>query len=587
MAYELLWRGDGWRAALEGSPPDASRLVGGIAAAVMAVLLRPGVGRRLSKALGRARAAMPIVGRPIAGKLRLARRWMAAPGSRGNPASRRRAVYVFPWLIPAFAILHFLASNLILLRAYEAIVPSLVIMASVTIVFIALRAILNGAAPAALFAGLLGIVFFSYGHIYIADWAQPDRRSLLGVGVPLALGAGILLRGRVEFSHRIGRVLNYASIVLLIIPIYQLGLVLFTNISQQPQKIDILTHPLVLDDRTSDAQATIPPEDLRDIYYIILDGYPRSGSPKSFDNTSFVQELENRGFYVDPHARSNYTSTLLSIPSSLNMSYIKDPKRSTESPVTRYEIYRVARDHTLGRILSGLGYNYVHVSSGWGPTANNWNADQIVDFTPQGRTVSRDQDLAEEIFGLPNRFMVEFGNTTLMKALWELSALQTQDRHPYKGIHPNRALEWLDFMKDAGSLGSPKFVFAHLLKPHSPFYFDQYGNIAYDGGWSDYDDPDVESAFYGQIKWLNHRMLSVIDSILDAHMNTPIIVITSDHGHSLGVNAPNTHDILAAYLLPDGGVKGLYFGITSVNVFRVILNQYFRFDLELLEDVVL
>ena len=159
--------------------------------------------RRLGRALGRARAAVLVVVGPFAAKLRLARLWLGARGPPTNPASRRRAFYVFPWLIPAFAILHYLATNLILLRAYEAIVPSAVIMASVTIVFFVLRFILNGAAPAALFTGLLGLVFFSYGHIYIADWAQPDRRLLLGCGIPIILGIGLLLRGSTEFPTRL------------------------------------------------------------------------------------------------------------------------------------------------------------------------------------------------------------------------------------------------------------------------------------------------------------------------------------------------------------------------------------------------
>ena len=581
LAYEFVWRGDSWRAALEGSAREALRLAGGVAAAAMVVLLHPAVARRLGKSLGRARAAMLFANRPIATKLKLALRALTAETSLRRSASRRRAIYVFPWLIPAFAILHFLANNLILLRVYEAIVPTVAIMAGVTILFTALRLILKGSAPAAVFSGLLGILFFSYGHISIADSEHLDPRYVLGIGAPLAIWIGVLLRGRVDFSHRIGRALNFVSIVLVIIPLSQLGLVIFSNVTQHDQEIDILTHPIA-----TDLQHATPTDGLPDIYYIILDGYPRSGSTQSFDNTAFIQELENRGFYVDPHARSNYRSTLLSLPSSLNMSYIKDPERSSAAPVERYKIYRAARNHILGTILRGLGYNYIHVSSGWGPTARNWNADRVVDFSPQGLVVSQEQDLAEQILGLPNRFVIEFARTTLLNAFWELSAFETEERHPYRGRDPNRALDWLDYMNDAGSLRSPKFVFAHLVKPHRPSYFDQYGNISSDGGWSDEHDPDVASAFQGQIKWLNGRMLGVIDSILAAHVKTPIIVISSDHGDRLGPGLPNTHDILAAYLLPDGGIDALYTGITSVNVFRAILDYYFELDLGLLDDEV-
>ena len=593
LAYELIWRGDGWRAALEGSWLDRLRLAGGIGAAVVAVLLRPGVGRRLGKALGEARAAMLIVGTPIAGKLRLARRWLSAQDSRGSRASRRRVIYVYPWLIPAFAILHYLATNLFLLRAYEAIFPSAVIMAGVTVVFMALRVILNGVAPAALFTGIVGILFFSYGHIYLADWQQPDRRILLGLGVPILAGVGMLLRGRVEFSHRIGRVLNFGSIVLIAIPIFQLGLVLVTTTFQQDRNTGVLANPVMLDERLSESRATIPPEDLRDIYYIILDGYPRSGSPESFDNTSFVEELENRGFYVDPHARSNYTCSVWSITSSANMSYIRDAEPCAESLVETYKIYNAALDHALGRILTNLGYNYVHVSSGWRITATNLNADQIVEFTPQGRVFSEYQDndpgsqyqyVGDRAFSLSNRFMSRFLTTTLVKASRRLSSFAEEDRFAYGYSDPSRVLAWLEYMKEVSFVESPKFVFAHLVKPHDPYSFDQYGNIALGEGWKDDHDPEVESAFHGQVIWLNARMLETIDAILGASNRMPIVVIMSDHGREKCRNAPICHDILAAYLLPEGGEIEFYPEMTSVNAFRLILNQYFDVGLETLED---
>ena len=166
LAYEVIWRGDGWRAALAGSRLDLARLAGGVAAAVVAVLLSPPVARRIRRALGRIHAAMLVVGRLVDGKLRLTGAWPAPQGSPGAPASNRRAIYLFPWLIPAFAILHFLANNLLVVRAYEAIAISIVIMAGVTITFVGLRFILRSAAAAAVFHFARGhCLFFLRSHL--------------------------------------------------------------------------------------------------------------------------------------------------------------------------------------------------------------------------------------------------------------------------------------------------------------------------------------------------------------------------------------------------------------------------------------
>ena len=590
LAYELIWRGDGWRAALEGSWSDALRLAGGMAAAVLAASLHLSIAQALRNAMRRTRgAALAVIG-PIDRTLRQARIQLAAHGQNTAAPARRRAFYVFPWLIPAFAIIHYIANNLIHIRAYETIVISLIIMVSVAIVYIASRIILRSLASAAVFTGLLGIVFFAYGHIYV-DKEPPDLRFLLGLGVPAALGVGMLLRERTDIASRVARVLNIGSVVLVVLPIYQLGLVVVAANSQQDQNERSLAEFGGLDERISEARARIAPGDLRDIYYIILDEYPRSGSPESFDNSAFIQELEARGFYVDPYARSNYTRSTWSIASSLNMNYMGEVASFESSQAELYRTYHTAINHSLGRIAKAMGYKYVHVSSGWYITNTNANANSVVSFGPYGKIDSgsdtQRQCVIERIVGLPNRFTVGFLQTTAVRRFAPADVRHEINVCAYDWDDPAYTLEWLEFMKESGRLPGPKFVFAHLLKPHGPYSFDRYGNISFAlDGWDDDHDPTVDEAFYGQLVWLNERVLEVIDSILSQYEEDPIIVIMGDHGHDRGMASSTANDILGAYLLPEGGESAIYPSITSVNIFRSILNYYFRLDLEILDDVV-
>ena len=103
-----------------------------------------------------------------------------------------------------------------LIRAYEAIMISVVIMAGVTVVYLVLRLILKSSALAAVFTGLLGIAFFAYGHIY-AGKELPDDRYFLGLGLPIVLGVGMFLKERTEIAHAIGRFLNLGSVVLFVL----------------------------------------------------------------------------------------------------------------------------------------------------------------------------------------------------------------------------------------------------------------------------------------------------------------------------------------------------------------------------------
>ena len=340
-----------------------------------------------------------------------------------------------------------------------------------------------------------------------------------------------------------------------------------------------------IDERVAEANAKFSRDELRDIYYIILDEYPRSGSPESFDNSAFVGELESRGFYVDPQARSNYMASLWSIPSSLNLGHVDEFPRRDEH--AQRQLLETADDHGLGRILKALGYKYIHVSSGWLMTRTSRNADLIVNFTPFGRVMSgpetRDLFSFEGAAHLSSRFTTTFLRTTAAKPFLSHEFSAEHDE-PYNWDHPFRTLAWLDFMNEVGTIEGPNFVFTHLIKPHGPYSFDQYGNITLDfRGWGDDHDPTVPDAFSGQLIWFNARLLEVIDAILANYEEPPIVVIAGDHGR-YRYNPSISHHILAAYLLPDGGESAIYPSITSVNSFRAILDYYNGLNLGLLQD---
>ena len=89
LAYELIWRGDGWRAALEGSWSDALRLAGGMAAAVLAASLHPSIARALRNAMRRAHAAALVVIRPLHRALRRVWSGFRAPRQFARGAIRR------------------------------------------------------------------------------------------------------------------------------------------------------------------------------------------------------------------------------------------------------------------------------------------------------------------------------------------------------------------------------------------------------------------------------------------------------------------------------------------------------------------
>ena len=158
---------------------------------------------------------------------------------------------------------------------------------------------------------------------------------------------------------------------------------------------------------------------------------------------------------------------------------------------------------------------------------------------------------------------------------------------PYDWWSPHRTLQMFEVLSRAIPYSGPLFVFAHIVKPHLPATFDQFGNQV--TGQSVYDslddshDPSVPDAYTGQLIYINSLVLRAVDGILDHSDGQAIIVIAADHGRSVQ-GGRRDHDILAAFHLPNDGGRGLYPSISSVNHFRYILDRYFGFDIGLIED---
>ena len=326
-----------------------------------------------------------------------------------------------------------------------------------------------------------------------------------------------------------------------------------------------------------------------DIYYIILDSYARNDALADqfgFDNSAFFDELESRGFYVVSRATSNYTYMIHSTPSILNLHYLD--ALGDRVPEAHDDLLNVVRFHATGSILQDLGYTYIHLDSGAVSTEQSPQADHLTSFTPSGPIVRRsaqadshsDSSTFGELFSA--RFVRRLVHTTALSPLLGHQFL-IGNTEPYHWWSPHRATQMFDYLSNPIEISGPKFVLAHIMKPHDPPTFDKAGNfIDDDQGFGDYHDLSVPSAYIGQLIYVNKLVLNMIDRIMQNYSEPPIIAITGDHGH--GASSTHRHSVLSAFHFPLGGPDGLYPTISSVDHFRNILDFYFDFDLGLRDD---
>jgi len=168
-------------------------------------------------------------------------------------------------------------------------------------------------------------------------------------------------------------------------------------------------------------------------------------------------------------------------------------------------------------------------------------------------------------------------------------------------LHRRYILYSLDMLEEIPlAEEGPKFVFTHLMAPHPPFVLDAAGspiqsdrpyNLGDASGFRGSSDEYMDG-YISEVRFLNERLMQVIDTIIARSEKPPIIILQGDHGpgNYFNMAEPNNtclwerYSMLNAYYFPDGNYSALYESITPVNSFRVILDQYFGADMELLED---
>lgn len=572
LALAQVVTGSGLRAALDGMPDARNRLFMALILTGLTALAHPRV-----RAWG-GRWRVGAVAKRLA-------HWAGDVGSRlarprrqrdasDAPRDRARALAVpwYPWPAALIPVLHFLTVNSLHFSIAEVLAPAVGLLLVVTLAMGGLWMLVKSWHRAAAAVTGVSIVVFAYGHVDTALNGRLDDRAMFPAAVVLAATLlGICINSRVSMANW-APFLNLTAGALLLIQIINVAAPSSGATLRAPQLFTRISKP-VIDYRP-------------DIYHIILDTYARHDTLGDYDNSRFHTALEERGFYIAREATSNYAGTFTSLASSLNLTYLHDLK--PHPPASKSDAIALVQNNALAAILKRLGYTYVHLKSNFLITDRAPQADTLVTFTPAGVVVTGvDQETqysvntAAAIY--PSRFLRALIDTTALGPLISHRFLPGDDS-PYNWYSPERTLRMFEFLSEPIESSSPKYVFAHIIKPHGPATFDRYGNMLISAsdkdGFGDSHDPTVPSAYIGQLIHINTLVLRMVDEIMEHSIREPIIVIAGDHGRA----GADRHKVLAAFHLPNGGNNMLYPTISSVNHFRSILDYYFGTNLGLLND---
>jgi hypothetical protein len=468
----------------------------------------------------------------------------------------KRLDLIHPLLFAIFPILFIYAHNVQEASISQVFMPTVLALLFTLLLWIIISFLVKDKLRAGIITTVFLLMFFSYGHVF----DLLEKYNLVIAKHRYTIPGSFFLFGYISYAlcvvrlklDGIARTLTFVASVLIIINLINI-------VPQEIRKYNVI----IQDEQ--EKNASYKP----DIYYIIVDEYASISTIKNiynYDNGSFVDYLTDLGFYISRESRTPYPLTYKSLASSLNMEFIdSDDEIST---------YRKISNNKVVRFLKSRGYQFVYVGNWYDRSRYKMNADYQYNYF-----LNRNINYTDE-------FQLVLMDSTMLRPLQWLFDFSYQGSNNYR----NSVIYSFNELKQIPNLESPKFVFAHILCPHTPFVFDQ------DGGEVDSTNSHNwrnKQYYLNQYIYVTEQLKILAGQILQNSKESPIIIIQSDHGprptnspkpeQNFEIPKDEIHKIFNAYYLPNMDKNLLPENISPVNSFRMIFNYYFEENFELLE----
>jgi len=477
---------------------------------------------------------------------------------------RKALLVIYPFLLGYYPVFALRNHNIIYVDLPSIFRTLLLVTAGTAILWLAVYLLIRNLEKASVIVSLVVLSFLSYGHLYARFeellGGAVRHRYLVGLLLVILVGIAILVLKWGQSARVAAQFLTTTSVILL-------AIVLFESLHYDLQV-----------SRASSAAAQELPADpqpsaderLPDFYLIILDAHTRSDVLEErfgYDNSEILRQLTEMGFYVSSCSQSNYASTKLSLTSALFADYIENiaPEGSVLPPL---------KSGAVNRTLEELGYQTIAFEN---RAHGHFDLKEDV-------TLSRDQ-LAFgklDLRGGLSEFETMMIDTTFMRFVVDTELIPGFDKDKLQEWelweHYYQTLFILDELGKLPEMPGPKFVFAHLMVPHTPFIF------APDGSFKHNTSP-IEG-YRANTEFIDNRLPSLFQTIIAKSEQPPIIVVMGDHGPSTRktITKEMRMATLNAYYVNEAARARMYPTMTPINAFRIILNGHYGESLPLLED---
>lgn len=234
-------------------------------------------------------------------------------------------------------------------------------------------------------------------------------------------------------------------------------------------------------------------------YYIILDEY---GGPENlkffmnYDNKDFYNFLESKNFNISHSSRNKDVYTYMVMSDLLNFEFI------SFSEMTSSETTNALRNAKIVKLFKEYGYKFNKI------TTDRVGTEFVVDY--------KNKYNSGKNYAVETAYDIIINKTALypfntQKKNNNINMLNNDIQYLYESVK----------IENQGI-----FSFAHILLPHYPYVFDEYGNTNSTYLYYNWQDNNI---YLGQLKYTNKLIEKFINKIIEEDPNS-VVLIQSDHG---------------------------------------------------------
>lgn len=316
-------------------------------------------------------------------------------------------------------------------------------------------------------------------------------------------------------------------------------------------------------------------KDRPNVYYFLFDeygGYDNLNHYYDFDNSPFLESLEDKGFSVSYHSRNTEAvATDTIVPNLLNLDYVV---RVEESGHRKAEFRRNCQ---LYRMFAQNGYqinliNHVDYlgTAGCRVLTSHQTRRTISEYLMRNSIYSKSKQLRNL---LEEFFVFDYGAN-------------------YRTGLDNALNTGLSCWQETGD--KPTLTVGYIQCPHSPTMVGRHGEeLPFSTGWNWRD----HSLYLNQLEFMSDYILELVDAI-QTHDPQALILLQSDHGNRYAIHMmqvgdwedydPHEENPYMQNILNCVYYQGASFDIegqTGINTMRQVFSQVLGADLAPIEPV--